>query len=71
MEKREMADDNGRDEMTKEQAIAYCRKHENEFKSEMFASGEDGVEQFGCLVSCLESGHIKPTELADYGMDFG
>lgn len=57
--------------MKKEQAIAYCYQHRNKYVSEAYAANENGVRMFDCLVSCLESGHIKPEELADYGMDYG
>lgn len=57
--------------MTKEEAIAYCHKHRNEFLSDAYAMGEDGQQQYDCLVACLESGTIKPDELADYGMSYG
>ena len=57
--------------MTKEEAIAYCHAHRNEFLSDAYAMGEDGQRQYDCLVSCIESGHIKPDELSDYGMEYG
>lgn len=56
--------------MTKEEAIEYCYKHENEFKRDCYSAEENGEEQFECLISCLESGDIKPDELADYGMTY-
>jgi len=56
--------------MTKEEAIEYCYKHRNEYLRDAYGCGEDGIEQFDCLVSCLESGHIKPDELAKYGMEY-
>lgn len=56
--------------MTKEEAIDYCYKHKNSFLSDMYACGEDGIEQFECLVSCLESGDIKPDDIANYGMSY-
>lgn len=56
--------------MSKEEAIEYCYKHENAFKRDCYDAGEDGVEQFECLISCLELGDIKPNELADYGMKY-
>ena len=51
--------------ITKSEAIEYCYKYENKFKSEMYAQDEDGVEQFGCLIQILESGTIEPHELPD------
>jgi len=56
--------------MTKEEAINYCLKHRNEFLAEAYESGEDGLGQYECLISCLEEGRIDPEELVDYGMDF-
>lgn len=56
--------------MTKQEAIDYCYKHENQFKSDAYSCGDDGNEQFNCLIVCLESGSINPEELADYGMDY-
>ena len=56
--------------MIKEEAIEYCYKYKNEFLSDAYGAGEDGIEQLECLVSCLESGHIKPSELAEYGMKY-
>jgi len=58
------------EKMTKEEAIKYCYKHSNEFKSEMYRSGENGERQFECLISILEDDIIQPKELPDYGMDF-
>ena len=59
------------EKMTVEEAIEYCYKHENQFKSDMYKIDEDGVEQFGCLIAILEGGTIEPKELPDYGMDYG
>ncbi len=56
--------------MTKQEAIVYCYKHENQFKSDTYKQGEDGDRQFECLIGCLESGHIKPEELSNYGMEY-
>lgn len=56
--------------MTKKEAIEYCYLHENEFKADAYEAGENGQEQFDCLIACLEDGTIKPEELADYGMDY-
>lgn len=60
----------GEIKLTKEEAITYCYNHEREFKRDLYDCGEDGEEQFGCLIVCLESGTIKPDELSDYGMDY-
>lgn len=56
--------------MEVKEALDYCYRHKNAFLSDMYAAGEDGNRQFGCLIECLESGTIKPEELADYGMDY-
>ena len=56
--------------MTKQEAIDYCYLHENEYKADAYASGDDGYEQFECLISYLKSGDIKPEELVYYGMDY-
>lgn len=56
--------------MTKQEAIDYCYLHENEFKADAYESGENGQEQFDCLIVLLEDGTIKPEELADYGMNY-
>lgn len=56
--------------MTKQEALDYCYLHENEYKADAYSSGDDGCKQFDCLISCLESGTIKPEELAQYGMDY-
>lgn len=57
-------------EMTVKQAIDYCHQHRNQFISEAFACGEDGVEQFDCMILCIEGGYIKPEELPKYGMNY-
>ena len=57
-------------DMTKEQAIEYCYKNRNKYIAECYKNDVDGIESFECLISCLESGHAKPSELPDYGMDF-
>lgn len=56
--------------MNKEEAIAYCYKHADEYKRDMYESGENGERQFECLIDILESEIIKPEELKDYGMDY-
>jgi len=33
-------------EMNKDEALTYCYKYENEFKSDMWGCGEDGEESF-------------------------
>ena len=56
--------------MTKEEAIRYCHQHRDAYVAELITAGEDGVEQFECLVGCIAYGSIKPEELEDYGMDY-
>lgn len=50
--------------MTKEEAIEYSYKHQKDYDHDV------GQREFDCLIACLESGHIKPNELPDYGMDY-
>jgi len=57
-------------QMTREEAITYCYTHRDEYLRDAYEMKEDGQRQFDCLISCLESGHIKPDELADYGMEY-
>ena len=56
--------------MSKGDALTYCYTHENEYKADVYGGGEDGTRMFDCLVDSVESGHIKPSELPDYGMNF-
>lgn len=56
--------------MTKQEALNYCYDHEDQYKSDLYESGEDGQSQFDCLIVDLKSGIIKPGELSDYGMDY-
>lgn len=53
--------------MTKQQALDYCYKHEKEFKRD---AEDDGAEQFSCLIEIIREGTIEPKELPDYGMHF-
>ncbi len=46
--------------MTKEEAIEYCYKHENEFKSDCYSVSENGERMFECLIGILEDRTIKP-----------
>lgn len=57
--------------MTAQQAVDYCYKYRKEFLRDAYASGEDGVQQFECLIVIIESGTVKPSELPSYGMDYG
>jgi len=55
------------DNMTKDDALAYCYKHQKEYVSDFVG---DGRRAFDCLISIIESGHCKLRELPDYGMDY-
>ena len=55
--------------MTKKEAIDYCYKHKDEFIKD-FDSIDEGVRQFDCLIEIVNSGTIKPNEIADYGMEY-
>jgi hypothetical protein len=54
-------------EMTKDEALEYCYKHEDKFVS---ACNEDGQRQFDCLIEILDSETIKPEQITLYGMNF-
>jgi hypothetical protein len=56
--------------MTKEEALEYCTKHENQFKADAYADGENGERLFECLILIVEEGTISPSELPNYGMDY-
>lgn len=56
--------------MTIEETLDYCYNHENEYKRDMYDCGQDGEEQFDCLISLVEDGTVKFEQLADYGMDY-
>lgn len=58
------------DSMTKEEAIEYCYKHREQFVSGLYAVGDDGTEQFDCLIAIIEGDTIKPSQLPEYGMDY-
>ena len=53
--------------MTTKQAIHYCNEHKDEYIKD---NGSDGQRQFDCLITILECGTIKPSELPDYGMEY-
>ena len=53
--------------MSTNEAIAYCYRHKNDFLKDF---GDGGQRSFDCLISIIESGNIKPSELPDYGMDY-
>ena len=55
--------------MTKEEAIKYCWENRDEYIRDA-ESVDEGRKQFDCLVDCLDSGHIRPDELEEYGMDY-
>ena len=52
---------------TKEEALAFCYKHRDDY-IKSFDSVDEGIRQFDCLVDNIESGITKPEEMADYGM---
>lgn len=56
--------------MTKSEALQYCYDHENQYKAEIYAGGDDGCRLFDCLITILEDEVIGPVELPDYGMDY-
>lgn len=56
--------------MNKEEAIAYCYKHANEYKRDVYAAGGNGEREFDCLISILEEDVITPEQLKDYGMNY-
>lgn len=56
--------------MTIDEAIKYCYEHEREFINDLNDCGEEGEEQFSCLLVLLKNKTIKPSELKDYGMDY-
>jgi len=58
------------DNMTVSEAVEYCYRHANQYKSDLYALGEDGCEGFECLIMILESGTIQPSDLPSYGMDY-
>ena len=51
------------------EALEYCYKYRDEFIRD-FDSIDEGIEQFDGLIVLLDSGTIKPDEIADYGMEF-
>ena len=51
--------------MTIEQALQYCYKHEKVY---VF---ETDQRTFDCLIAIVENGTIKPSQLPEYGMDYG
>jgi len=55
--------------MTREDAIAYCHRHRDEYIRDA-GSIDEGIRQFDCLISILEDEVITPDQLAEYGMDY-
>lgn len=55
--------------MNKQEAVNYCYENRDKFVHS-FESIDEGVRQFECLVTILESGTITPDEISDYGMEF-
>lgn len=58
------------EKMTKEEALDYCYKNENNFKADAYKLGVNGGRAFDCLIQIIESGTIEPKELPDYGMNY-
>ena len=61
------------DNMSVTDAIEYCHEHKHEFERDACSNGEfaeDAINQYDCLLSLLESGHVLPANIPDYGMDF-
>ena len=56
-------------DMTKEEAIAYCETHKDQYIRD-FDSISEGIRQYECLIAILNWGTIQPAELPDYGMDY-
>lgn len=52
-------------EMTTEQALDYVHKHKRDWFRD--SDGGDVSREWDCLISCIESGTIKPEQLPDYG----
>ena len=55
--------------MNKDEAIAYCYLHRDEYIRDS-GSIDEGSRGFDCLISILESDTIKPDQLAEYGMKY-
>lgn len=55
--------------MNKEEALEYCYDHRDDYIRD-FDSIDEGIRQFDCLISILESDTITPDQIADYGMDY-
>ena len=55
--------------MTVDEAIDHCYKYKNEYIKDC-GDVSEGMEQFECLISCLESGDINPAELPEFGMGY-
>lgn len=56
------------DNMLRGEAINYCYEHKDEYIRGFYSISE-GIRQFDCLISILESGTIEPKDLPDYGME--
>ena len=58
------------EDVTKEEALEYCYKHQREYEADNYTDNRSGAELFECLIAILEDGTILPSELADYGMEY-
>ena len=56
--------------MSKEEALEYCYRHENEFKRDAYACNENGERCFACLIEIINGGTIQPKDLPKYGMNY-
>lgn len=57
------------EKMTIKEAVEYCYENRDEFIID-FGSVDEGLRQFDCLISILEDGTIKPSQLHEYGMEY-
>ena len=55
--------------MTTAEAIDYCKKFRKKYERDY--NNLDGDKRFRCLISILERNCITPSELPNYGMNYG
>lgn len=57
--------------VVKDELLDYCYKYESTFISDLYDNGEEGREQFNCLIMLIQDGTITSKEqLKEYGMDY-
>ena len=59
--------------MTTEQALEYCYDRRDAYIGDLICDSNsvgDAIQQFECLISCIESGQMMPAELPSYGMEY-